>query len=344
MSGLDIEAVRKSFSATEVLRGIDLTVQAGSTTAIVGASGCGKTTLLRIIAGFETPDAGSIALDGRTLAQGRQVVPAHKRGIGYVAQDGALFPHLSVRENIMFGLPWRRRRSHRGVAELLAMVSLEENFADRRPEELSGGQQQRVALARALALEPKLMLLDEPFSALDAGLRAAMRKSVRDTLAASGVTTVLVTHDQEEAMSFADQVAVMRTGVLTQVGPPQEVYAHPVDRFTAEFLGDVVMLPATVTGTGVADCVLGVVPVPQGTPMGTAQIMLRPEQIVATSASVGGVAVVLEREFLGHDSLLRLRLNTSSVGDFSVRQMSVIAPAVGTSVSLRVLGEAVVLA
>ena len=352
VSGLTVDGIEKSFGATQVLRGVDLSVKAGSTTAIVGASGCGKTTLLRIIAGFETPDAGSVALDGRSLAQGRAAVPAHKRGIGYVAQDGALFPHLSVRENIMFGLPWRSRRSRSRIQELLAMVSLEPDHADRRPEELSGGQQQRVALARALALEPKLMLLDEPFSALDAGLRSAMRKSVQATLSAAGVTTVLVTHDQEEALSFADQVAVMRAGVLTQVGPPQELYSHPVDRFTAEFLGDVVLLTATVTDVGLADCALGVVPVPSSTPLGTTQIMLRPEQIVATaevSASPAADAVVLEREFLGHDSLLRLRFSEGQAGEFGagefcVRQMSVIAPEVGASVSLKVLGEAVVLA
>ncbi|MDG3009147.1 ABC transporter ATP-binding protein [Rhodococcus sp. D2-41] len=362
MSSLVVRSVTKSFGVVEVLGGIDLTVTQGSTTAIVGSSGCGKTTLLRIVAGFEVPDAGVVELGGTEIASGAAVVPAHKRGIGYVAQDGALFPHLTVRQNVMFGLPLRARRSTKRVGELLEMVSLDPEFASRRPDELSGGQQQRVALARALAREPRLMLLDEPFTALDAGLRASMRKSVAATLREAGVTTVLVTHDQEEALSFADQVAVMKSGRLTQVGPPQELYARPTDLFTATFLGDVVMLPARVSTAGTADCPLGPVPVPADTPLGDTRIMLRPEQIVATPTSTAhgsGTpgsdatnAVVLEREFLGHDSLLQIRLTPSDEvraryrsertdGVLSVRTVSVVAPEVGADVSLHVLGEAV---
>ncbi|WP_420751664.1 ABC transporter ATP-binding protein [Rhodococcus sp. O3] len=354
MSGLVVDAVRKSFGAVEVLHGVDLTVAAGSTTAVVGSSGCGKTTLLRIIAGFEHPGGGSVRVGGTVVVDGTRFVPAHRRDIGYVAQDGALFPHLTVGRNILFGLPWRERRSRNRVRELMEIVSLDPDFADRRPDELSGGQQQRVALARALARRPKLMLLDEPFTALDASLRAGMRRSVAKLLREAGVTTVLVTHDQEEALSFADQVAVMKQGRLTQVGAPQDVYTRPTDLFTANFLGDVVILPGRISTAGIADCPLGAVPVPADSPEGEVRVLLRPEQIVATPANGSANAVVLEREFLGHDSMLQIRLTptpdtrsryTSEAphGVLAVRQTSVIAPGIGAHVSLHVLGEAVVL-
>ncbi|MEO5992440.1 MAG: ABC transporter ATP-binding protein, partial [Arthrobacter sp.] len=216
---LQIDAVTKDFGTQAVLKGVNLSVARGGTTAIVGPSGSGKTTLLRLIAGFEHPDTGSISLNGTKVAGGGVWVPAHKRHVGYVAQDGALFPHLSVGQNISFGLdttklPGGRRALKDRVAELLEMVSLDPAMAKRRPHQLSGGQQQRVALARALAREPELMLLAEPFSALDAGLRVATRRAVGKVLQDAGVTTILVTHHQGEALSFADQVAVMRGGRL----------------------------------------------------------------------------------------------------------------------------------
>ena len=223
-------------------------------------------------------------------------VPAHKRHVGYVAQDGALFPHLNVGQNISFGLDAAKLPGgHRGVksrvAELLEMVSLDPAMAKRRPHQLSGGQQQRVALARALAREPELMLLDEPFSALDAGLRVATRRAVGKVLHDAGVTTILVTHDQGEALSFADQVAVMRGGRLAQIGNPFIVYTRPADRATAEFLGDAVILDAWMEGS-LATCSLGGIPVRRPPAQGRVQLMLRPEQIrIAEDGPIRGVVV-----------------------------------------------------
>ncbi|BAS07244.1 fe(3+) ions import ATP-binding protein FbpC 1 [Arthrobacter sp. Hiyo4] len=231
-SHLQIADVTKNFASQAVLKGVNLSVAKGGTTAIVGPSGSGKTTLLRLIAGFEHPATGSISLNGTKVAGDGVWLPAHRRQVGYVAQDGALFPHLTVGQNIAFGLDTAKlaggRRGAAGrISELLEMVSLDAAMAKRRPHQLSGGQQQRVALARALAREPELMLLDEPFSALDAGLRVATRRAVAKVLNKAGVTTILVTHDQAEALSFADQVAVMRGGKLAQIGNPFVVYTRP---------------------------------------------------------------------------------------------------------------------
>jgi ABC-type Fe3+/spermidine/putrescine transport system ATPase subunit/acyl-CoA synthetase (AMP-forming)/AMP-acid ligase II len=267
---------------------------------------------LRLIAGFETPDAGTITIDGRQVASPESGgVAPHRRGVGYVAQDGALFPHLTVGQNIAYGLRGAARAEVRArVGELLETVSLDTSYASRRPHQLSGGQQQRVALARALARQPVLMLLDEPFSALDTGLRASTRKAVAGLLTDAGVTTLLVTHDQEEALSISDQVAVMRDGRFTQVGSPQQVYRHPTDRFTAEFLGDCISVSCTVA-SGVADCALGRIPVQASAADGPATLVLRPEQLVATvvsdSEQLDGVGTVIATEFLGHDVLLTIR-------------------------------------
>jgi iron(III) transport system ATP-binding protein len=278
MTFLKLDSLRKHYGAVAALDGVELCVASGSRTAIVGPSGCGKTTLLRLIAGFDTPDAGAILLDGEVMADAQGQVPAHLRNIGIVAQDGCLFPHLSVADNIGFGLKTDRETRHARAAELMDMVGLDQAMLQRKPDQLSGGQQQRVALARALARKPRLMLLDEPFSALDTGLRVATRKAVADVLAAAGITTILVTHDQQEALAFADQLAVMRAGRLAQVGTPREVYARPVDAATASFLGEAIVLPARVRGT-VADSALGALPVDAGDFEGDASILLRPEQI-----------------------------------------------------------------
>jgi iron(III) transport system ATP-binding protein len=377
MSAIELTNVRKAFGATPVLDDISLTVPEGSRTVVVGASGSGKTTLLRLISGFEFPDAGTITIHGRTVAgPGTAVpgtagpgtaVPAHRRGIGYVAQDGALFPQLTVGQNIAFGLgagltPARRLSRRRAVDDLLEMVSLDPAFAARRPDELSGGQQQRVALAlaRALARRPRVMLLDEPFSSLDAGLRAATRDAVAATLDRAGITTVLVTHDQAEAMSFADQLAVLREGRLCQVGSPRELYARPRDLHTARFLGDAIVLPAIVTD-GVARCALGLVPVTPGAPAGAGSVMLRPEQIVVGEASgaeavTGRVTGRVENvDFFGSEAQLTVRLAvpvTVPLGWASVpvpggadvirvRQMGSDGTTVGSQVSLTVRGTAV---
>jgi iron(III) transport system ATP-binding protein len=341
---LEIKGLAKSFNANTVLHDIDLDLQPGTTTAVVGSSGCGKTTLLRLIAGFETPDAGTITIDGRQVASAESAVAPHRRGVGYVAQDGALFPHLTVGQNIAYGLRGTARGEVRArVSELLETVSLDASYASRRPHQLSGGQQQRVALARALARHPVLMLLDEPFSALDTGLRASTRKAVAGLLSDAGVTTLLVTHDQEEALSIADQVAVMRDGRFTQVGSPQHVYRQPTDRFTAEFLGDCISLPCTVA-SGVADCALGRIPVQADD--GPATLVLRPEQLVATVVSdserLDGVGTVIATEFLGHDVLLTI----DPAGDTApiiVRQHSLNPPPIDAKVRLEVVGSGVVL-
>jgi iron(III) transport system ATP-binding protein len=341
---LEIKGLAKSFNTNTVLHDIDLDLQPGTTTAVVGSSGCGKTTLLRLIAGFERPDAGTITIDGRQVASAESAVAPHRRGVGYVAQDGALFPHLTVGQNIAYGLRGTARGEVRArVSELLETVSLDTSFASRRPYQLSGGQQQRVALARALARHPVLMLLDEPFSALDTGLRASTRKAVAGLLSDAGVTTLLVTHDQEEALSIADQVAVMRDGRFTQVGSPQHVYRQPADQFTAEFLGDCISLPCTVA-SGVADCALGRIPVQADD--GPATLVLRPEQLVATlvsdSEQLEGVGTVIAVEFLGHDVLLTI----DPAGDTApiiVRQHSLNPPAIDAKVRLEVMGRGVVL-
>jgi len=343
-SALEITGLAKSFGGDAILHGVDLIVPRGTITAVVGASGCGKTTLLRLVAGFETPDAGTISIAGHNVAHADGCIAAHRRDVGYVAQDGALFPHLTVGQNIAYGLSGSARSTRARVAELLHTVSLDESMERRRPHQLSGGQQQRVALARALARKPALMLLDEPFSALDTGLRASTRKAVAQLLAEAHVTTLLVTHDQEEALSIADQVAVMRDGRFTKVGTPQQVYLTPGDRFTAEFLGDCVLLPCSVTA-GFAECVLGRLTLRDDAADGPATLMLRPEQLVATTVSDdgggAGIGTVLSSEFRGHDVLLVV--DPGDGEPLTVRQHSLDPPGVDAKVRVNVVGPAVVL-
>jgi iron(III) transport system ATP-binding protein len=343
---LQAHNLAKSFNGNTVLDNIDLRLAAGSTTAVVGSSGCGKTTLLRLIAGFETPDSGTVTIAGRQVASPERCVAPHRRAVGYVAQDGALFPHLTVGQNIAYGLRGgaRNPRVRDRIAELLETVALDRSYAARHPHQLSGGQQQRVALARALARKPVLMLLDEPFSALDTGLRASTRKAVARLLSDANVTTLLVTHDQEEALSISDQVAVMRDGRFTQVGTPQRVYRQPIDRFTAEFLGDCVFLPCTVA-SGVAECALGRIPVQTPGPDGVATLMIRPEQLVATvvcdSERQMGVGTVIATEFLGSDVLLTID-PAGDTAPITVRQHSIDPLPLDTKVHIDVVGSGVV--
>ncbi len=349
MTTLELHGVHKSYGNVAALKGIELSVPRGSRTAIVGPSGSGKTSLLRIIAGFEAPDAGRVVLQGDVLADGPAIVPAHQRGIGYVPQDGALFPHLSVADNVGFGLdksaPDRRAR----IDELMDMVSLDRAMLQRRPHELSGGQQQRVALARALAQRPRLMLLDEPFSALDTGLRASTRKAVAQLLQDAGITTILVTHDQAEALSFANQVAVMRGGLLAQVGTPLDLYLRPTDPVTASFLGDAVVLDATLSA-GWADCVLGRLPTQDYQRVGTGRVMLRPEQLSVSALSSEAVCAdtsqpcmgtVVEADFCGSVCELVVQLDGLGVGGrVHVHSAGLDAPAVGARVQVSARGAA----
>ena len=257
MTDLQCTAIAKRFGERTVLTGVNLSVAAGSITAILGSSGSGKTTLLRIVMGFIRADSGQVRIGDAIVvdAPGVHVVPQH-RGVGYVAQEGALFPHLSVAQNVGFGLPRSARRSGQRVNEVLDMVGLSGEYAARRPSELSGGEQRRVSLARALAPRPKLVLLDEPFSALDAALRVETRAAVIRALAEEGTTGVLVTHDQAEALSMGTQVAVLRNGELVQTATPRDLYRTPVDLRVARFVGEAVILPGRA-GHGTVDCALG---------------------------------------------------------------------------------------
>jgi iron(III) transport system ATP-binding protein len=359
-TSLELQSIRKHYGAVAALGGVDLNVAPGSRTAIVGPSGSGKTTLLRIIAGFEAPDAGRVSLGGRQLADGPDAVPAHERGIGYVPQDGALFPHLTIEGNVGFGLPRNTPQRAERIAELMDMVALDTAMLARRPHELSGGQQQRVALARALAQRPKLMLLDEPFSALDTGLRASTRKAVAQLLGAAGITTILVTHDQAEALSFADQVAVMRGGLLVQAGRPLDVYLRPRDAAVAGFLGDSIVLTAQLAG-GWADCALGRIAVNDSARQGAAQIMLRPEQLQVAEVPVETAArgspadacygAVTDTDFGGSVCVLSVRLlhgagqapSTGQDEPLLVHSTGMHAPAPGAMVRITVAGQAHVL-
>ncbi|MFY9714451.1 MAG: ABC transporter ATP-binding protein [Microbacterium sp.] len=282
---LELRDVSKSFGMQQVLDSVTLAVAHGSRLAIVGASGSGKSTLLRVIGGFERPNSGTLHLDGQLLADATHSVAAHRRGIGYVAQDGGLFPHRTVRQNIGFGL---RRGPHREsrVREMMDLTSLDAAFLHRYPHQLSGGQQQRVALARALAPAPSVILLDEPFSALDTGLRAHTRDAMIEALEQSGVTTILVTHDQEEALSFGQQLAIIADGRLTQSGVPADVFDAPIDAGTAEFLGTALFLPAHRQGTGRAVCGFGALPIRHDRARGADAVraMIRPAQITVQDA------------------------------------------------------------
>jgi iron(III) transport system ATP-binding protein len=303
----------KGYAAgTPVLRGVNLSVPAGSLVAVLGLSGCGKTTLLRAIAGFERVQRGRIALGTRTLDDGHRVyVPPERRSIGYVPQEGALFPNLSVRANVAFGLSRAQRRSDI-VRELLELVGLA-HLARRFPHQLSGGEQQRVALARALARSPEVLLLDEPFSSLDASLRGTVREEVSALLRSRGATTVLVTHDQEEALSLADSVAVLRDGTIVQHGTPAELYSTPADARLASFLGAANLIEARFED-GWAHTTLGPLqlrPDPTRAPaLEHGVVIVRPEQLRVSSGTESGAGLpgTVERcLYYGHDALLHIR-------------------------------------
>jgi iron(III) transport system ATP-binding protein len=302
---LALSGLRKSYGDVIAVDGAELEVEPGTICSLLGPSGCGKTTTLRLIAGLEKPDAGTIEIGGRVLdGPGARVAPERRR-IGMVFQDYALFPHLDVAGNVGYGLGRRPDRSRIGeVLELVGLGGLEA----RSVHDLSGGQQQRVALARALAPTPDVVLLDEPFSNLDAGLRERLRVEVREILLRAGVTALFVTHDQAEALSIADRVAVMRDGRVEQLGTPEEVYSRPATPWVAGFLGEIELLPGRASG-GRASCELGSVAAP-GAPDGPVEVRVRPESVaVATAGPPSAIsAEVVSRRFYGHDQLLELRL------------------------------------
>jgi iron(III) transport system ATP-binding protein len=331
MTDLIAKDIHKAFGTNAVLKGFDLNVQPGSLVAIVGPSGSGKTTFLRIAAGFERADKGSLSL-GDLVVDGESYVPPEARGIGYVPQEGALFPHLNVRRNVGFGLKRRDRGRVDGLLELVGLSGLDRRY----PHQLSGGQQQRVALARALAIKPRVVLLDEPFSSLDAGLRASVRNDVRDVLLERATTAVLVTHDQDEALSFADRVAILRDGRIVQEGNPGEVYRQPADAGVAAFLGQANLLTGQMLD-GHVSCPLGALTVDDPPPSGaTVTVLVRPEQVhLAQPTSGAGVTgTVVAREFYGHDAVLEVDVAGSP--PVMVRTSGDSLPAVGDVVGLSV--------
>lgn len=327
---LRVSGLEKSFrnrgrgrSDTVALDGVDIDVEHGSFAAILGPSGSGKTTLLRCIAGFERPDEGTITLSDRILdAPGGPHIAAHDRRIGIVPQEAALFPHLNVAKNIGFGLTGmsRPQRAER-VRTLLELVDLE-GLGDRRPHQLSGGQQQRVALARALAPEPGLILLDEPFSALDAKLRVELRDEIRSLLSRLGTTAILVTHDQDEALALADHLVVLRDGRVVATGHPYEIYECPPDLETARFLGRASVLRAEVEigpQGPVAVCELGRVPIQDGSTPGRCDLMIRPEQLCLTLATGGRDDGTVETiSYLGSTALITVKLTSGTTVMVSV--------------------------
>jgi iron(III) transport system ATP-binding protein len=295
---LEVERLRKAFAgagAAAVSR-VSLSLGEGELLALLGPSGCGKTTTLRMIGGFETPDAGTIRLAGRDITH----LTPEARGIGFVFQDYALFPHLDVLDNVRFGLRgMTRAASLERAREMLALVGLSD-LEKRRPHELSGGQQQRVALARSLATRPKLILMDEPFSNLDARMRVETRQEVRKLLKATGAAGILVTHDQEEALAMADRLAVMEGGRVIQIGTPDEIYRNPATQFVASFIGRSNILTGTANGMNV-ETAFGNLPLSRAA-NGAVSLAVRPEQIML-EPDANGAGIITGREFRGHDQL-----------------------------------------
>jgi len=326
---LEVRGVAKQFEGQPVLRDVDLTVEKGTSVTLLGPSGCGKTTLLRVIAGLERPELGTVTLGDRTLANGAKFVPPEKRRIGMVFQDWALFPHLDVAANVSYGLSKDMSDRHGAVAEALDMVGLS-GFGRRMPSTLSGGEQQRVAIARAIAPRPDALLLDEPFSNLDAALRATVRSDTRALLRELEMTTLFVTHDQGEAFVLGDEVAVMRDGMIHQQAPADQLYSTPVDPWVAAFVGEANLLLGEAAG-GTAQTILGEIPLAREA-FGPRTVLLRPEQIYLSPGSAGEVKSV---EFYGHDCSYRVEVDGTQV---IVRSLAAPTFSLGDQVSLSYQG------
>jgi iron(III) transport system ATP-binding protein len=292
----------KRFGDVAALEDFSLDVWSGGLLTLVGPSGCGKTTALRIIAGFEHPDAGMVDVQGRTVVDATTAIPPERRSVGMVFQDYALFPHMTVAGNVGYGLAGRGRDGRRRVGEVLELVGLE-GLEQRLPAELSGGQQQRVALARALAPNPAVIMLDEPFSNLDASLRDRVRTDLRHILREAKTTAVFVTHDQEEALSISDMVAVMRAGRVVQAAPPDEIYRNPADAWVAAFLGDADFVPGHAAN-GRVDTPFGSFATHLSGPV---TVMVRPEEVQIVPDDDGD-CVLTDRVFYGHDQLVTVAL------------------------------------
>jgi spermidine/putrescine ABC transporter ATP-binding subunit len=328
-SFLRIAGVSKRFGDIVALEDATLDVRQGEILTLLGPSGGGKTTLLNLIAGFLVPDAGTIQIDGRAMTD----VPPHRREIGILFQNYALFPHMSVAANVGYGLRMRRMpRSdiRRRVAEVLSLVQLT-GYEERRPRQLSGGQQQRVALARALAISPKVLLLDEPFSALDKGLRASMQIELKDIQRRLGVTTIFVTHDQSEALSLSDRIALLSEGRIRQVGTPNAIYTRPADRFVASFVGDVNVLRARLErfehesafiSVGATTIAVPARSLREASPGAVVELFLRPEQlrIAKTGETPLCEGVVAAHRYQGAHLDIYVATKAASAGQILVRQ------------------------
>jgi iron(III) transport system ATP-binding protein len=339
-AGVEVVGITKTFDGESlVLAGVDVDVEAGAALALLGPSGCGKTTLLRIIAGLERPDAGTVTVGDQLLTSPDVFVAPERRRVGMVFQDWALFPHLSVARNVGFGLPRSERKVSPRIDEALELVGLA-GMGDRMPSTLSGGQQQRVALARAIAPRPSVLLLDEPFSNLDASLRAHVRTEIHQLLVGLGITTVFVTHDQDEAFVLGDRVAVLAEGRVVQVGPPAELYQRPATRWLAGFVGDANLVAGTASGDTAAT-LLGRMPLVSAT-TGPVDVLVRPEQLELVPAAEGGDADGVQAtvelvEFVGHDTTYLVRAGDVAL---QVRRPSMPVVARGEQVQLRYVGDA----
>jgi iron(III) transport system ATP-binding protein len=344
---VDIQSVTKRFGDVVALDGVTLQIPNGSFSALLGPSGCGKTTLLRLIAGFDVPDAGVIRLGDREVVGAHTSVPPEGRNVGIVPQEGALFPHLSVQDNVGFGLPRAQRRGAQ-VSELLDLVGLGD-LAKRRPHELSGGQQQRVALARCLATKPDVVLLDEPFAALDATLRVDLRAETKRVLREIGATTILVTHDQDEALSMADRVGLMRAGKLVQFATPAQLYADPIDAWAASFVGEANLLPSTNNGEGVRTLVGPVAVRADRRPANSVDglALVRPEQLTLNhvdASHLGVVGTIVEAIFHGHDHLVTVTVEQhGKAHQLIARAPAQFDPVIGERVTVSVHGSAVLM-
>jgi iron(III) transport system ATP-binding protein len=332
---LKLENVAKSFGDASVLRDVSFSVSDGSLLTILGASGGGKTTLLRLIAGFDSVDSGSITMNGREVSSTSISIPPEKRNVGFVPQESALFPHLSVTKNIAYGLSHLKSHAKdEKVADLLDLIGMQDQ-KDAFPENLSGGQRQRVAIARALAPNPDVILLDEPFAALDAQLRSKLREDVRSILRSANATAILVTHDQEEALSIADQVAILRDGTVAQVGSPRAIYSQPIDVELAKFLGDAVVIPGVVKAGKVSTELGDLIPIVSQVEGTVGQVAIRPENLYL-QPDPKGLAVVTGRQFFGHDALVEVK---TAAGTVKARTSGPISPEVGMPVTVWVRGS-----
>ena len=333
MSSIEVAGLTMRFSETPVLQDLDLQVQTSTVTAILGGSGSGKSTLLRCIAGLLRPESGRITIGSSVVFDTGVWVAPERRGIGLVPQEGSLFPHLSVGDNVGYGL--RGRGNSERITHLLELVGLP-GTASMRPHELSGGMQQRVAVARALAPSPNVILLDEPFSALDAGLRDDVRQDVFAAIRATGATAILVTHDQEEAFAVADQVAVMIDNTIAQQAPPADVYLTPSSLDVARFVGDTVIVRASGTGAGHAATAFGDLPAQGVTPLGSAGVLVfRPEDLQITGdGPLLTRAAVSSVSYHGHDTVLCARAGEQ---ELRIRVLGRQGVKTGDEISVRVM-------